>query len=239
MQAYAAAGYVASCLQIFDTSEATGKLPYNKEADRVDTVLKAYLALVKPAWTGEHLLVSGISHGATAPVTAMARTKLDDAWKGSKTTGACFYDGIYDLRAIDDLLGTGTDAGGPCLFPVSHARIVGRYYPKDPLVHACGNKKCACDPAHAPEMDTDSITAVAPTEFAIKKWKLIECGSATPACSSDIVPAAPIKALCANLRTAAAAGYECADDSLPNSSHIVCHHTGVDRCLTWFDGIAK
>ncbi len=238
LKAYAAAGYVAACLEIFETSEGSGKEPYFKEADRVDAVLTSYLAYARPAWTGEHLLISGISHGATAPVTAMARTTRDNAWKGSVTTGACFYDGIYDINAEDELMATGAD-GGQCTAILSHARVVGRYYPSRPLVHSCGNNKCACDPQHAPEMDTDSITAVAPAELAIKKWKLIECGSATPTCAGDVVPAGPIQALCKNIRdNGAASGHECTDDAMPNDTHLVCHHTGIDRCLAWFDGIA-
>ena len=135
------------------------------------------------------------------------------------------------------MLGTGND-GGQCLFPVSHARIVGRYYQDAPLVHSCINGKCPCDPNHAPEIETDSITAVDPKEFAVTKWKLIECGSSTPTCSGDIVPAAPIRALCENLRTGPNAG-TCEDDSMPNDTHLECHVTGVEKCRAWFDALAR
>jgi hypothetical protein len=37
----------------------------------------------------------------------MARTSINDGaeWKGTRKTGACFYDGAYDVRATDGLLG--------------------------------------------------------------------------------------------------------------------------------------
>jgi hypothetical protein len=236
---YAAAGYVAVCALLFQTSEGTSLYPFAAEASRAHEIMKAVAddAVVKAAWSGASLLISGVSHGATAPVIAMARTTFDSepSWRGATHTAACFFDGIYNIASIDELLGTG-NAGGPCQGPVSHARMIGRYYSGDPLIHSCTNNKCACDPDHAPAMDNDTIEAVPTAEFAIKDWKLIECGSAMAACPSDIVPAAPISALCANID--ASAQHTCAFEAMPNDSHLTCAGTGISRCIDWFDGLA-
>jgi hypothetical protein len=236
---YAAAGYVAVCALLFQTSDGTSLYPFAAEATRADAIMKAVAddPVVKAAWSGASMLITGVSHGATAPVTAMARTAFDagPAWRGATHTGACFFDGIYNIAAIDELLGTG-NAGGPCLSPVSHARMLGRYYSADPQVHSCVNNKCACDPDHAPEIDNDTIDAVAATEFAIKDWKLIECGSATAACASDIVPGPPISALCSNIDRSAQ--HTCAFESMPNDSHLTCAVSGINRCISWFDALS-
>jgi hypothetical protein len=125
--------------------------------------------IVKAAWDGSSLLVTGVSHGATIPVTTVARTAFDDAaaWHGSAHTGVCLFDGIYYLAVLDEFLGTG-NAGAPCRVPLSHGRMIGRYYTSEPMVHSCSNNKCACDPDHAPTMDNDTIDSVAAAEFSIK-----------------------------------------------------------------------
>jgi len=242
VSAYVDAGYVAACLEIFETSVATGLVPYAQEAERVDRVLRAALDLLRGPWSGEHLLVTGISHGATAPVIAAARTTLDDAWHGTGRTAACFYDGVYDIGALDAFVGTSGGDGGPCgaLTILPHERAVGRYYgAAGPLLHACTNQKCFCDPRHAPAMDTDTIVTVSPRELAIKTWKLIECGSAMAACNQDVIPGAPVAALCTQIRTGSADGYSCDYDSMPSDSHLRCHETGVSKCLSWFDALAR
>jgi hypothetical protein len=242
LDAYSSAGYVAVCALLFETSTATGLYPYHAEAPRVDTVVRAITsdANLRAAWSGEELLFTGVSHGATAPVLAMARTKSDDAaaWKGTTKTGACFFDGIYNIAALDTFLATG-NAGAPCLGPpagiLSHARAMGRYYGAEPLSHACGNGKCACDPNHSPDIDLDTSETVAATEFAVRNWKLIECGSAMPACSADVTPAAPIQALCTKLD--ASPDHTCVYDTMPTSSHLTCATAGIDKCRTWFDAL--
>ncbi|MEZ4255771.1 MAG: hypothetical protein R3A78_08625 [Polyangiales bacterium] len=235
LAAYVDAGFVATCIEIFETADGSGSVPYAEEAARVDTAAKAALAdtNVGGTWSGSHLLWSGISHGATAPVTAMARSSLDDTWLANTTTGACFFDGIYDIAALDQKLGTSGLGGAQCLAPVSHARIVGRYYGGEiPFSHSCTNDKCACDPDHAPAMDTDTVTAVAASEFAVPHWKLIECGSALNPCTADIVPKEPIEALCGHLE--ADANHDCEFGALPDQSHLTCALRGLDECLDWF-----
>ena len=240
LEAYVAAGYVAACVLLFGDAQEAGHYPYNAEAARTDLSIRATTGdpLVLAAWSGAKLLISGSSHGATAPVIAMARTTDDDApgWKGTALTAACFMDGIYDIVALDALLGTG-DAGQPCPPPpqgvLSHARAIGRYYDADPLVHSCANNKCACDPTHSPELDEDTIVGVAPSAFSITHWKLVECGSALPACSGDVVPAGPIQALCSAID--ASPDHACQLQSLPNTPHGMCAPAAV--CASWFEAL--
>jgi hypothetical protein len=235
---YVAMGYVAACVLLFGDAQEAGNYPYNDEAPRVDLSIRGTTSdpLVMAAWTGAKLLISGSSHGATAPVIAMARTTDDDAagWKGSALTAACFMDGIYDIVALDNLLGTG-NAGQPCPPPpqgvLSHARAIGRYYTTDPAAHSCANDTCACDANHAPEIDEDTIVGVAPSAFAITRWKLVECGSALAACTGDVVPAGPIQALCSAID--ASPDHACELQALPNTPHGACAPATI--CATWFD----
>ena len=236
LEAFALSGFVAVCAQLFQTPGASGDEPYNDEAPRVDLAIRSALdaGAVRAVWSGEHLLISGVSHGATAPVIAMARTALDDGWHGSGVTAACFFDGIYDIGELDLFLAFG-DSGSPCNLVLSHARAVGRYYDADPLVHSCLNDKCFCDPDHSPEMDEDTVSGVDPSELAVSQWKLIECGSAMNPCLQDVVPAGPIETLCSRINAGPFSA--CVYDPMPEDSHIECASTGVDRCVTWFDSL--
>jgi hypothetical protein len=238
LETMAGNGYVAVCAAITETATGSGLVPYNDEAPRVDLLIQTITAdpSIQGVWTGERLLLAGVSHGATAPVIAMARTPLDDQahWHGAARTGACFFDGIYDIGALDAFLATG-NGGNRCNLILSHDRAVGRYYASDPLVHSCLNNKCYCDPDHSAEMDVDTITGVSPSSFAIADWKLVECGSGLDACLQDVVPAAPIQALCSALDLDAA--HTCAWDPMPQSGHLTCAVDGIDRCRTWFDAL--
>jgi hypothetical protein len=236
LEAYARSGFVAVCAQLFQTSAASGDEPYNDEAPRVDLAVRSAMeaGAVRAVWSGEHLLISGVSHGATAPVIAMARTSLDDGWHGTGVTAACFFDGIYDIGELDLFLAFG-DSGSPCSLILSHARAVGRYYDADPLVHSCLNDKCFCDPDHSPEMDEDTVSAVDPSELAVGQWKLIECGSAMNACLQDVVPAGPIEVLCSRINAGPFSA--CVYDPMPDDSHLECAPAGIDRCTTWFDSL--
>lgn len=235
--AYAADGYVAGCLTIFESSDAAGAIPYNEEATRVDAVLKGFVEYIGPAWTGANLLISGISHGATAPVTASARTELDSgsAWHGTSTTAACFFDGIYDLTALDEMNGTGGVLGGACRLILPHSRILSRYYDgRAESSHDCHNGQCPCDPHHeSREIDEDTVVDVPASAYTIEHWKLIECGSALNACLGDVVPAAPIQKLCSRLDRDP--HHDCEYGSMPDDSHIRCAGTGQPACQSWFD----
>ena len=231
LRAYAKDGYIAVCAGTFMTEAASAEAPSNTAATRVDMLVKniRLSPAIRSVWNGDHLLFAGISYGATAPVIAMARTPLDSqpSWKGAKTTAGCFLDGIYDVPAIDTFLTHSTT-------PIACNRLRGhticqRYFGTD--------ASCPAATLNNPAVALDTITKVPPTTFAIKNWKLVECGSALPACAADgdWVPAGPIGELCTSLQ--ASPGYTCTYGSLPTQSHVDCAGTpeGISACQSWFD----
>ena len=229
---YAARGYAAVCINYFDSSDGSAVAPYIDEAARVDLAVREATtgAWARAYWTGEDLLLEGISHGATAPVILMARTDLDDQphWQGRRLTAGCFFDGSYDQAATASLLATGARGGRPCTVPVSHARWLERY---------CGPGATAgtCDLANEPKAQQDTITGVLPANFAVRDMRMFECGSALPACSGDIIAGEPIQALCE--RIDASPTRTCAFESLPMDSHLTCHAEHYDKCRVWFEAL--
>jgi hypothetical protein len=229
---YAGRGYAAVCINYFDTSDGSGAAPYVDEAERIDIAVRAATtgAWARTYWTGEDLLLEGVSHGATAPITLMARTSLDEAphWQGSHRTAGCFFDGSYDPMATADLLDTGAAGGRPCEFPVPYVRVLERYC-------GPGATSATCDLAALASVADDDVTAVSADSFVIRDFKLLECGSNLRPCTGDIIPAEPIAALCAQLDASAA--HTCAYESLPDDSHLTCHADHFDLCRTWFEGL--
>lgn len=231
LNGYTSDGYVGVCAGVFLSSTAAGTIPPNKEAGRINALVNdiRQSSAINAIWNGEDLLFAGISNGATAPVTAMARTSFDDqdTWKGSRKTAACFHDGVYDIPYADQFLSTGSPA-----LQCNNLRnrtICGKYT----------NTAKDCSPINSadPEVALDTITQVDPTAFAIKNWKLIECGSALPACAAqgDWVPATPIQELCNDI--AGDPSHTCTFGSQPNDSHIACMSTaqGIANCRDWFN----
>ena len=238
IDAYLADAFVFVCAGLLITNAAAGALPYNEEADRVNLLMQSITAdpQIRQVWTGRDLLISGASHGATAPVIAMARTAHDaqSSWQGSRTTAACFYDGSYDAVALDGFLLPHADC-----HPFRERAICDRYLTGSPDYPTCtGHTELA---PVASEMQQDVITAVAADAFSVRTWKLIECGSAfATKCGVfgwDMFPAAPIETLCANLD--ASPSHSCTLDPMPNNSHLLCpsRPDGIDRCRLWFDGL--
>jgi hypothetical protein len=229
---FAAQGWAAVCINVFDTNVASGAVPYLDEQARYDLAVRTATtgAWGTAYWTGAELLFAGISHGATAPVIVMARSTLDDApaWRGTARTAGCFFDGSYDQAASADLLSTGAAGGNPCTFPVPYQRWLERY---------CGDGASpdTCDLATEPAAVADTITAVDPSAFAITDLRLVECGSATPTCTGDILPAAPIEALCTHLDDGPA--HTCTFAALPDLTHLNCFPMRYADCITWFDAL--
>jgi len=232
LSGYASRGYAAVCINYFETSKGSGEKPYVDEASRIDRALKEATtgAWAQAYWTGEDLLLEGISHGATAPVIAMARTTLDDAphWHGTRFTAGCFFDGVYDVLATAKLLATGAPGGQPCTKPVPYTRLLERYCGK-------GATAATCDLATNAKVKEDSITEVAPEAFAVRDFKLVECGSALPACVGDIIAGEPVESLCKNLD--AGPTHSCSFGSLPMDGHATCHASEYDSCRVWFEGL--
>ena len=228
---YAAHGYAAVCINYFDTPQGSGAAPYVDEAERIDVAVREATsgAWARAYWTGEDLLLQGISHGATAPVILMARTELDDQphWLGTHHTAGCFFDGAYDQAATGSLLATGAIGGDACTWPVPYTRWLERY---------CGPGATGetCDLAAHPKAQEDTITEVVPATFATRDFQMFECGSGLPACSGDIIAGPPIQALCQ--RIDASPSHTCAYTSLPTDGHLTCHAEKYDACRTWFEG---
>ncbi|NOZ86582.1 MAG: hypothetical protein GXP49_09980 [Deltaproteobacteria bacterium] len=239
---YTSHGFVAVCAGIFMSKEAAGMLPYNREAMRVDILMRSITGSSElgRVWSGEHLLISGASHGASAPVIAMARTDADSGrgWHGTVTTAVCMYDGMYDAFALDKFLLNSITANGDCK-PFRERAICDRYLSGKPdyetcLTHSGPAPKVA-------DMYRDTVVAVPPEEFAVTKWKLIECGSSfQKKCGLlgwDMFPRQPIEELCAHLDGSNT--HDCVFDSMPDTSHLLCPSTegGIYKCLNWFDSI--
>ncbi|MCE9642848.1 MAG: hypothetical protein K8Q97_00830 [Candidatus Andersenbacteria bacterium] len=240
LDSYAQDGYVAVCAGTFITNKGGQSTPYSQEATRVDTLVKDIRASadIRNAWNGQQLLFSGVSHGATAPVTTMAQTTLDDqvAWKGTKTTGACFLDGMYDPVAADAFLQAGTPRA-QC-DALHTATACARYFNTPNFCPAVTRSNSVAA--------QDTIVNTNPSVFAISNWKLVECGSALSACgvagnptAGDALPAGPIQQLCANIQ--GTPQRSCTFGSLPDQSHQMCAGTpqGINECQGWFDGIAR
>lgn len=253
-EGYVSKGYVFACANIFGNlgSPSAGKYAYNTEYERVSLLLEKITRdpVIRTVWNGDHLLVSGVSHGATAPVLAFARHHIDrnGKWLAKKKTGACMLDGQYDVYEHDRAWHEKTDQ---CNW-FRERSICTRY----------GLGANCAYPAKAPGMDADSIvntaegTAINPAEaFAIKDWKLVECGSNLPTlCGpepgkgdiltpADMLTAAPIKLLCDTINSTP--GYKCDFGSYQNHSHTECglgeasttqpNAIADVACRDWFD----
>lgn len=229
---YAAHGYAAVCINYFDTWTGAGTAPFVDQAGRIDVAVREATTgpWAQHYWTGEHLLLEGISHGAMAPVILMARTTIDDQahWHGSRFTAGCFFDGSYDQLATAELLRTGALGGTPCTSPVPYLRVLERYC-------GPGATDATCDLTTNAKAQVDTITSVPPVTFAIQDFKMFECGSALPACTGDIIPGAPVQALCSRLD--ASPTHTCSFTSLPTDGHLTCHANNYDQCRTWFEGL--
>lgn len=231
---YAAHGYAAVCINYFETAEGAGTAPYVDEVARIDLAVREATTgpWAEAYWTGGELLLEGISHGATAPVILMARTLRDEQahWRGTRFTAGCFFDGSYDQAATASLLATGAVGGTACETPVSYQRWLDRYC-------GIGALPADCDLSSVPKAVEDTITGLPAAAFAIRDFRLVECGSGLRPCLGNIIPEAPIQTLCDRL--AASPGHTCTYDSLPDIGHLTCHAERYDDCRTWFEALPR
>jgi hypothetical protein len=200
-------GFIAACAQPYTTSDAGGAYPYHMEWDRMHYLMQRLHSEVSEIWDGSHLLISGSSHGGTAPMVMIAshRALRDhaDVWTGSSHTAVIMFDGISNPRSLEEWAGSQPVGSGCGLL---HSRWVGRYGDGSPLIHSCGNDACYCSsPAHASDWALDTITpgAIDPTspytcdDFVQDSkqtlYRFVSCSgtSGAAACatlSGDIVP---------------------------------------------------
>lgn len=247
-QSYLKSGYIFVCANLFEKpfSPWTGKLPFYAEARRIDALMKniATHPDILKRWSGEKLLISGTDLGATAPVVAMKHNHFDKQphWKGTKTTGACFLDGQYDVY-FNQLF---------WLLP-EHQASCSTMFERNVCERYLGKKECDVQTRNIQAIEADTlvgtdtgINSAKAGDFEIPNWKLVECGSTLPACGgssieqNDVYPAAPIRAFCDVLKTGAAEDVKnCVYSSEPTKSHTDCGLQGVAdmQCINWFDAL--
>lgn len=215
-------GYIGVCANIFLDKF---QVPYLAEANRIDLIMQSIQSSpdIHHLWTGDELLFSGISHGATAPVLAMAKTDFDTEpdWKGNTKTAACFVDGVHDVQAANAYF---LDYPIQCR-AVRQSVICDRYFSGD----------CANFDASDANYLADTVGAVSQDNLEIKNWKLVECGSNLPGClgDSDWIPADPIINLCNHIN--AGGNHTCEIDAIPEEGHLTCGRTAANLCRNWFN----
>lgn len=234
---YSQAGYLAVCARLYQDGEGAAQYPYYREGSRADLLVRTIVAHpeITSHWTGENLLISGVSHGATAPVAAMANSNVDEqpAWRGSRSTGACFLDGIYDLQAEFSFLRAGMcgERNSIASYQRMYSRYctwTGRLLPRTwPQPNTCMTE----------DVMRDSTVNANLSTLEINQWKLVECGSALGPCLKDVVPRAPIETLCSRLGSDGV--HQCQFQAFPELSHIECGMKPEPNqaCIQWFDGI--
>ncbi|MES9971673.1 MAG: hypothetical protein ABW092_16695 [Candidatus Thiodiazotropha sp.] len=252
---YVDRGFVAACAQPYTTGDAGGAYPYHREWDRMHYLMQRLRIDSSALWDGSHLLISGSSHGGTAPMVVIANNRaLKDyasVWTGSSHTAVIMFDGISNPRRLEEWAGSQRFGSGCALL---HRRWVGRYGDGSPLRHSCGNGACYCaSPAHISDwiMDTLPPGASDPTspytcedfvqESKSTLYRFVSCSglAGAPACavmSGDIVPDDQQSELYAALKgcsgiTASHVRYEC--------PHILCggfntrNNCGGDDAVEW------
>lgn len=256
--------YVTACVQPLYPGEL---LPSSIGAPERDVaVMSALTAALRTgadtgAWTGERLLMAGCSAGASRYPVVAARYPDDAQWLGTRTTAACFSDGVIDVAYQDRFVG---EAAGGASCAMRHDRIARGYTVASPTAgHACAGSpggQCACDPAHASRsfpgdcgdgdcVAFDSIVGdgpgglalapgVVPGDFAVRSWKLVGEGDRFRAtaqrCERDVVGEAPMAALCTALD--ADPDRTCTFLSLPDSQHCGTFMRDLGTiCVDWFE----
>ena len=251
LERYADAGFVAVCAQPFTTSAEAGRYPYADELERMSHLTARARAEAGAAWDGTHLLIAGVSHGATAPPAAIAAGRAfhdqPEVWSGSEQTAVVLFDGISNPATLEEWTAEQDNCAS------WHRRFVGRYGDGTPLAHSCGNGACYCaDPPHADDWarDVTAIGAAAPPSpytcedfagdgTAPVLYRYVSCGGgANPACGAagTIIPDDQQEEPYLAIRdcTGITASYQ----DLPNCPHTACG--GWEQCggadaLAWLE----
>ncbi|MBS1123952.1 MAG: hypothetical protein H6Q90_6180 [Deltaproteobacteria bacterium] len=261
-------GYVAACVQPLYPGEL---LPTSLGAPERDiTVMTELFAALHDdpdtgVWTGENLLMTGCSAGASRYPVVAARYPDDARWLGSAKTAACFSDGVVSVSYQDEYVGEAIGTGGTSC-AARHGRIASAYSAASPTaVHSCtasGGGPCACDPAHAPRIypgdcgdgdcvGFDSIVESTPTgfalaggvtpgSFAVTSWRLVSEGdgfrTTAQRCDRDVVPEAPFRGLCDAID--GDPNMSCSFVSLPESPHCGQYMQDLGAiCVDWFESL--
>ena len=183
--------------------------------------------------------------GATIPVIAMSRKDVDEktTWHGNKETGACFYDGNYDSKLWDSSLRKAIKRGQQNCKDLREKDICGRYFKEnDPYMKSCLNHKLRMP--YTTDVLGDSIMKTMHTEFGLKKWKMVECGSkmaaaCAPQGMGDQFPKQSSQSLCRIIRKGER--YSCIFEAMPFHPPAICAEipSGINKCRLWFNKIVK
>jgi hypothetical protein len=219
LEAYADRGFVAACAQPFTTEVEGGKYPYHVEFDRMHHLMQEIRAQAAGLWDGSKLLISGVSHGATAPAVAIASRKAlatyPAVWLGGSHTAVVLFDGISNPKTLEEWAGAQPAGSGCGLF---HQRFVGRYGDGAPLLHGCNNGACYCSsPAHAEDWNKDTV--LIGSESPPGPY---QCADFTPAAGSVLYR----HVSCSGVPGSNACGL--AGDIIPDSQQLLAHQAIKD-----------
>lgn len=252
LERWATSGVVIACAQPFTTSDEAGRYPYADEGARMDRIMGAVRDAVGAAWSGRTLVIAGVSHGATAPVAAIAEGRRfatrPELWTGRERTAVILFDGITDPARLEASVGLSDSA----LCKPWHARFVGRYGEAAPLLHACDNGACYCAGGGVGwARDTTVVGQVAGPSWPASPyacgdlagpsiaWRVVSCGGgqADP-CGplGDIIPDDQQTRFVDALATC---GADVTYDDHPGCAHVMCggwDFCGGEEARTWIDG---
>lgn len=178
LERWADSGLTVACAQPFTTSDESGRYPYADELERMHHLTRRIREHAALAWDGRYLVIAGVSHGATAPVAAIASARAfetrPEVWTGRDGTAVILFDGISDPARLEATIGRMRDPG--C--GLWHARFVGRYAPSAPLTHACDNGACYCaGGGRRWEVDTTVVGQVGGPDWPASPYTCADLGS--------------------------------------------------------------
>ncbi len=256
LEKWANAGFAVACAQPFMTSQESGRYPYADELERMDLLTRRVRADLGSAWDGRFLAIAGVSHGATAPVAAIAKSRAfvnrPDVWTGRDGTAVVLFDGISDPARLEATIGLSDDPACPSW----HARFVGRYGAGSPLVHGCANDACYCAGGGSGwDRDTTVVGQTAGPNWPASPYvcddlgtpeqrvayRIVSCGGGQNglcAADGDIIPDDQQTRLSDALQT-------CGDIAVTYADHPGCAHSlcgtwdfcGGERAVEWLLGL--
>jgi len=163
MEWWAAQGYIVMIGQTFTTSEESGLYPFFEEYARLTWMTNETRSYCQQQnlWSGEYLVIGGVSQGASAPpisiANSMAFRTAPQVWTGNISTAVVLFDGISSSASWEEWLGSFSPKDYPLCWGM-HSRAVSRYGDGTPKRHSCRNDMCYCsNPPNAAMWANDTI----------------------------------------------------------------------------------
>ncbi|MEM6788576.1 MAG: hypothetical protein AAF715_13740 [Myxococcota bacterium] len=254
-------GYVVAVACLAERKElnpTSDHMAFHQEAARVAFLVDEIVRAVTPIWSGEHLLLSGASHGGAALTIAFARTDIDasPAMSGRTTTGVCAIDAPLDAyqRELDyqsDRTDCDTNRG------TRRQNICNRYRVataattpalRCDATRPFGTSLPQCHPLTAVPFDPSCEAALqdslvfgetisggqirwSPADLTHDHFKLISCGDDVDVCRDGRPHDGPTRAMMAPVceRIAEAPGKTCSLSHFPSTDHATCSSAAVSR----------